>query len=366
MNYIPRVSVIIPVYKNPMNLKEILRAIFNDSYQEKEVIIIADEPDDDFFRTDFLDRCKLIINNKRIGKVESLNKAVKIANGDYLIFLDSDVFIPDDLVSRSVQVALNSNADIIDYVKLGYGNKIIERMASIDYAIASAFLEIGSKFSRKTIALDGAAFMIKKDSLINVGGFDHFFAEDLYLGLKSYVHGLKYILSNIEVRVKQPDSIKKWFDQRIRWSYGLSEWILNNFLRLIFYFLRTPWFFISFIIFVVSPLTSLGFFYLISAPFVNNFMMLYLFNPVIKFTPLLARFPRIYLVYFTRFFAIFMGSFVLTMIAYSFILKHYRIKYRFYDLLVYYFFYQPLLFATYMLGFAIYVLKVRVELNWKV
>jgi len=45
--------VIIPVYKYPMNLSEILRAIFNDSYKEKEVIIIADEPDDDFLELIF-------------------------------------------------------------------------------------------------------------------------------------------------------------------------------------------------------------------------------------------------------------------------------------------------------------------------
>ncbi|MDP8023890.1 MAG: glycosyltransferase [Nitrososphaeria archaeon] len=362
----PKVSIVIPVFRNSANLKYILKALFNDSYKEKEVIVTVDEPDGDFFNTELIDRCLLIVNNRRIGKVESLNRAYKMAQGDYIIFLDADVMIPDDLISRSVKTATESGADILDYVKLGYGKKLLERMASMDYAISSAFLELGSKFLKKTIALDGAAFMIKKDSLLKIGGFRHFYAEDLDLGLKSYINGLKYVMSDIKVFVKQPENAKKWFDQRIRWSYGLSEWLLNNFFRLIFYVMEAPWFFVSFLVFVISPLTSLGLFYLVSAPFINNFMMLYLFNPLINMTPLFSKFPRIYFFYFTRFFTIFAGSFVVTILVYLLILKHYRLKFTYYDLLIYYFIYQPLLLVTYMLGFTIYVLRIKVEFNWKV
>ncbi len=366
MSLQPKVSVIIPVFRNSTNLKYILKALFDDSYKEKEIIIVVDEPENGFFNTELIDRCLLIVNDRRIGKVESLNRAYKMAHGDYIIFLDADVTIPNNLISRSIKIATESGADILDYIKLGYGKKVLERMSSMDYAISSAFLEIGSKFLKKTIALDGAAFMIKKDSLLRIGGFRHFYAEDLDLGLKSYIKGLKYVMSDIKVFVKQPEDMKKWFNQRIRWSYGLSEWLLNNFIRLIFYVVEAPWFFVSFLVFVISPLTSLGLFYLISAPFINNFMMLYLFNPLIDLTPLFSKFPRIYLFYFTKFFTMFLGSFVVTILVYILIIKHYRLKFTFYDLFIYYFIYQPLLLATYMLGFAIYILRIKVELNWKV
>lgn len=366
MNNQPKVSVIIPVYKSSANLKNILKALFNDNYKQKEIIIVVDEPDDNFLKSEFLDRCVLIINKKRIGKVESLNKALKIVNGDYIIFLDADVIIPENLITESVKIALNHNADIIDYIKLGYGKKLLEKMASMDYAISSAFLEVASKFLRKTIALDGAAFMIKKDSMLKIGGFSRVYAEDLDLGLKSYVYDLKYIMSNIIVYVRQPDNIKKWFDQRIRWAYALSEWLVNNFFRLIYYIVKTPWFFVSFLIFVISPLTSLGLFYLVSAPVINNYMMLYLINPLDSMMPIFSKLPTLYIISFTKVFTIFVGSFGVTFLIYLLILHHYKLYFNFIDLFIYCFIYQPVLLVTYMLGFAIYILKIKVELNWKI
>tara|TARA_B110000977_G_scaffold175638_1_gene230534 strand:- start:14066 stop:14821 length:756 start_codon:yes stop_codon:yes gene_type:complete len=89
------VTVIIPFYKSLKYIKKTLTSVYCQTYKKIEVIIIYDDSDkkDLFYLEKILQNFKktrLLINHKNIGAGPSRNKAIKIANGKYIAFLDSD------------------------------------------------------------------------------------------------------------------------------------------------------------------------------------------------------------------------------------------------------------------------------------
>ena len=89
------VTVIIPYYKNLKYIKKTLNSVYRQTYKKIEVIIIYDDSEkkDLFYLKKILQnfkKIKLLINNKNVGAGPARNKAIKIANGKYIAFIDSD------------------------------------------------------------------------------------------------------------------------------------------------------------------------------------------------------------------------------------------------------------------------------------
>lgn len=89
------ISVIIPYYKKKNYLKRTLDSVLNQSYSMFEIILIHDDPGNNDYN--FLlnlkkkdKRIRLIKNQKNLGAGFSRNKAIKIAKGNYIAFLDAD------------------------------------------------------------------------------------------------------------------------------------------------------------------------------------------------------------------------------------------------------------------------------------
>ncbi|UPT65615.1 MAG: glycosyltransferase [Sphingobacteriales bacterium JAD_PAG50586_3] len=98
---VPLVSVLMPVYNTAPFLAEAIQSILNQTYQNLELIIVNDGS------TDNSEEVILSFNDKRIRYypnaenkkiVYSRNKALELANGKYIAFLDSDDYsVPNRL-----------------------------------------------------------------------------------------------------------------------------------------------------------------------------------------------------------------------------------------------------------------------------
>lgn len=89
------VSIITPSYKSKKFIKETINSVINQTYNNWEMIIVDDcSPDDsamyieDIIKSE--QRIKLIKLNKNLGAAEARNKALEVAKGKYIAFLDSD------------------------------------------------------------------------------------------------------------------------------------------------------------------------------------------------------------------------------------------------------------------------------------
>ena len=89
------VSIITPSYNSKRFIKETVDSVVAQTYQNWEMIIVDDCSKDDsveyienLIQNDL--RIKLIALEKNVGAAEARNKALEVAQGRYIAFLDSD------------------------------------------------------------------------------------------------------------------------------------------------------------------------------------------------------------------------------------------------------------------------------------
>ena len=96
MNYKKnKVSIILPYYKKKNFFNQCIKSAINQSYKNKEIIIIYDDTDKqelEYIKKKIANHkyIKLIINNKNLGVSKSRNIGIKKSKGEYIAFLDCD------------------------------------------------------------------------------------------------------------------------------------------------------------------------------------------------------------------------------------------------------------------------------------
>jgi len=232
-----KISIFIPVYRESSLLEGLVRRLLEDPYKDKEIFVIIDEPTPESLRLarSFEGKVDFILNGKRKGKVNALNEAVKRSSGEVLLFLDSDLHV--NLESKSFLEAIATGleeTDLVDVKKEVIRESLKARLVSYDYLgfnIASWLL---SRTLKRCLGLNGATFAIRRDAFEDLGGFRRVVSEDLDIGVRAFLKGLKFkYLEDVKVQVKAPSSWGEWFKQRKRWGIGIALWLKENFRVLI-------------------------------------------------------------------------------------------------------------------------------------
>ena len=103
----PKVSVIIPVYNSEKYISECLDSVLNQTFKDIEIICIDDGSTDKSF--DILNRYNIkekritLLTQKNLGQSVARNKALEIAKGEYIYFLDSDDYIEPNLIEECIK-----------------------------------------------------------------------------------------------------------------------------------------------------------------------------------------------------------------------------------------------------------------------
>jgi len=115
----PLVSVIVPVYNVEQYLDECLNSIRQQTYKNIEIIVVEDCSTDNSLNTltKHLEdpRVKLIQHEKNSGLSAARNTGIDAANGDYIMFVDSDDIVHLSLIELCVKYAIVNDADLITY-----------------------------------------------------------------------------------------------------------------------------------------------------------------------------------------------------------------------------------------------------------
>ena len=93
----PKFSIIIPVYNVEKYIKRCLDSVFNQTFNDFEVIVV-DDGSTDKTNTICNDYCKnnenmKVIHTEHVGVSASRNIGINNASGEYILFLDSDDYI---------------------------------------------------------------------------------------------------------------------------------------------------------------------------------------------------------------------------------------------------------------------------------
>lgn len=120
---LPKISVIIPVYNVENYLHRCVDSVLNQTFQDFEIILIDDGSKDnsgkicdDYAQKD--ERIK-VIHKKNARVSAARNDGIKMANGKYLSFIDSDDWIEPEMYQEMLNKAEEFKLDFImcDYKK---------------------------------------------------------------------------------------------------------------------------------------------------------------------------------------------------------------------------------------------------------
>lgn len=226
LNNDPLVSVIIPIYGRYDFLQHQLLAFLNDDdMQNHEIIYVLDDPriEREFnimchgvFNT-FKHPFKTIYAGKNLGFAGANNLGATVANGKYLLALNSDV-MPSTTgwLGRLVEKFSTLDSPGILGTKLVYEDETIQHIGMVfqdDAYYPGIWMNyhphkgmpshlINTKETKLTELVTGACMLMEKDFFISVGGFDTRYIlgdfEDSDLCMKAYQHNKKIYIDTQE------------------------------------------------------------------------------------------------------------------------------------------------------------------------
>ena len=124
------ISIIVPVYNVEEYLERCVESIINQTYQNIEIILVDDGSKDNSGK--ICDKLKerdiriKVIHKENGGLSDARNAGLKIANGKYIGFVDSDDYIEKDMFETlyNLNKKYNSEISIVSFNEL-YNGKII-------------------------------------------------------------------------------------------------------------------------------------------------------------------------------------------------------------------------------------------------
>lgn len=230
----PYFSFIIPVYNRPVEVKELLESLAEQTDTDFEVVIVEDgsqitskEVVDSF--ADKFNITYYFTSNGGPGKARNYG-ALK-ASGEYLIVLDSDCILPPAYLKNVKDELKNTNADAFGGPDRAADN-FTDVQKAINYSMTSFFTTGGIRGGKKKMdKFYPRSFNmgIRKTVYEALNGFSAMrFGEDIDFSIRLYEAGYKvYLFSSAWVYHKRRTDWKKFFRQV--YNSGIAR--INLFLK---------------------------------------------------------------------------------------------------------------------------------------
>lgn len=187
----PSVSVIIPTRNRRAFLEEAIDSVRRQTFEPWEIIAVDDASDDDtwpWLERQAGERLRCLRMDDNRGSTITRNAGLRIARGDYCLFLDDDDRLPPSSLATHV-AAIESHPDAI--ATLGSVARIDADGAPIEGLLRpSPMRRVQQQIWRNVLFwwtfLVGAS-LFRRSSLLSIGGFDEsieFFGDDVDLWLR--------------------------------------------------------------------------------------------------------------------------------------------------------------------------------------
>ena len=167
-----QVSVIIPVYNGGKTIKETIQSVLNQTFTNFELIIINANSTDATLSiiSQIEDERIKVYSYSKANVAVNRNRGIKHATGNYITFLDADDLWTDDKLAAQY-TALQSNPQAgVAYSWtncIDENGKFLRKTSQVNWNG-----DVYSKFLLDDFIGNGSNVMIRRELLIEVGGFD--------------------------------------------------------------------------------------------------------------------------------------------------------------------------------------------------
>jgi len=254
----PLVSIIVPAYNEEINAVGSVESLLKGDYPHFEIIFVDDGSKDRTYEkvsAAFSGHPQVKVFTKpNGGKASALNFGIRQSNADYVVCIDADTKLHRDAVSRMMEhftpereaaakayrqkdekgmeavPGRKGVGAVAGNVKVGNQVNLLTRWQSIEYISSQNFDRKAFAYLNAITVVPGAIGAFRKQAIEEAGGFTtDTLAEDCDLTIRILRAG--YTVENDNRAIAQteaPETLKMFFKQRFRWSFGVMQTFWKN------------------------------------------------------------------------------------------------------------------------------------------
>ena len=178
-----KITIIVPVYNSEKYISRCIDSILNQSFKDYELLIINDGSKDGSLKIikDYEKKDKRIkvIDQKNMGVAKTRNKGIKLASGEYIMFIDNDDYIENDYLKTYYDAIKDTDYDIVmgGYKRKDEDGNIVQQLAITKENEWSKYIVVApwAKIYRKNFLIDN-----------KIEYFSYKIGEDVYFNLIAY------------------------------------------------------------------------------------------------------------------------------------------------------------------------------------
>ncbi|MBC8743407.1 glycosyltransferase family 2 protein [Lactobacillus sp. Marseille-P7033] len=255
LEHYPSITIIVPAHNEEVVIAQTTRAILDLNYpaDKVELLIYADNCSDQTARRAkaVLQMIKYKHRNAHVierhgqgGKAGVLNDALKVAKGEYIAVYDADAMPEKNALYFLVRKGLENPQK---YVAVFGRNKtrnaeqnFLTRCINQEIVVTQRIQHCAIWHLFKIGRIPGTNFIIKREYVKSIGGWENgALTEDTDISFEIMQSGKLIALAyNSEAFQQEPEQLRDYYFQRLRWAKGNYQVVLKNFRHL---FDRSNW-----------------------------------------------------------------------------------------------------------------------------
>jgi cellulose synthase/poly-beta-1,6-N-acetylglucosamine synthase-like glycosyltransferase len=245
---LPKISLMIPAHNESMVITQTLEALLRMDYPAEllEILVINDgSTDDTAGKVEAIaerdSRVRLFNIPREIaarGKSAALNRGLSECRHDIIGIFDADNLPEKDSVlhlARQLMADTSLGAVIGKFRCVNRKKNLLTRFINLESLAFQWIVQAGRWNMLRMSTLPGTNYLIRRKLLEKLGGWDEqALTEDAEMSIRIYQAG--YVIKFVPYAVtweQEPETLRVWFKQRIRWARG-NNYVIEKFFMQMF------------------------------------------------------------------------------------------------------------------------------------
>jgi LCP family protein required for cell wall assembly len=231
--YRPPISVLVPAHNEAANIVATIESLLANPYPKVEIIVVDDGSTDG--TADLvagMGRPEVrVLRRANAGKAAALRAGVAAARYDVLVLIDGDTVVePDTLDLLARQFRNPKIGAVAGNVKVANRGGIIGRWQHLEYVVAFNLDRRVYDVARCMPTVPGALGAYRRAAIVDAGGVSgDTQAEDTDLTMAICRAGWRVVYEpDACAWTEAPSTLRGWWRQRSRWSYGTMQAIWKH------------------------------------------------------------------------------------------------------------------------------------------